>query len=385
MRSIAGVMLLGACASRVVAVRAPADAATPDAVVVDVPDVVAPRDAAATRDVATIPSVDGELCATDGECPNGQRCSARHRCAVACTPGEGRCVGARTHEACAVDGVTRVRTECPDRVASTGVCRPEGCDIACDEGAYDCDDDVTTGCESRALCGSVMLSGFGGSTGYGPDGQCLHPSNDGSYAGPHAREGDAPVPIDVSAVFPDAFNFFGTPLRAVYVNVNGNITLTRPLATATPSAYPLEAQWMVAPWWADVDTRGGGQPARNNICFVVQPHRFIVTWDRVGRFDRHDDRLNSFQLVLRDPDEVCHPGWADIEFRYARCEWNAGDASGGVSAQAGFDNGDRRNFVALPQSRTPAITDLCRTSNVPGGPLGLYRFQLRSSGACGNI
>jgi len=50
---------------------------------------------------------------------------------------------------------------------------------------------------------------------------------------------------------------------------------------------------------------------------------------------------------------------------------------GGTPAQVGFDAGNRRNYVALPMSRTAAILDVCRSSNVPGGAPGLYRFQIR--------
>ena len=49
----------------------------------------------------------------------------------------------------------------------------------------------------------------------------------------------------------------------------------------------------------------------------------------------------------------------------------------------GFDAGNLRDFVSLPMSRTMAILDVCRTSNVPGGAPGLYRFQIRGGGVAG--
>ena len=78
-----------------------------------------------------------------------------------------------------------------------------------------------------------------------------------------------------------------------------------------------------------------------------------------------------------------------MEFRYNRCEWITGDASGGMGgfggtpAQVGFDAGNRMNFVALPKSRMPTIINVCRTSNVAGGAPGLYRFQIRGGVVAG--
>ncbi len=171
----------------------------------------------------------------------------------------------------------------------------------------------------------------------------------------------------------------------MFVNINGTISFNGPVLTGTPRAFPTAGQPMLAPWWADVDTRGGGQPARNNVCFVLQPNRLVVTWDRVGHHDRRDDRLNSFQLVVRTRDYACAPERITFEFRYARCEWSIGDASGHVYALAGFDAGNRMNFVSVAPSRSPAITTLCSTSNVRGGPPGLHRFEFRVSGCESDI
>jgi hypothetical protein len=114
---------------------------------------------------------------------------------------------------------------------------------------------------------------------------------------------------------------------------------------------------------------------RNNICFHVEPNRVVVTWNNVGYFSSHDDRQNDFQLVLTTSNTCTTTGDFDVEFRYNRCQWTTGDASGGTGglggtpAQVGFDAGNRRNYVALPMSRTMAILDVCRTSpTCPAAP-----------------
>jgi len=235
------------------------------------------------------------------------------------------------------------------------------------------------------LAGAVpLLTGFGGPTGYGLPEHCLHPSDNGSYAGPPPTTGFPAVPVDLTPAFSSGLLYFGAVYRAMYVNTNGNISFLGPLPNDTPAPFPLAMQPMIAPWWGDVDTRGGGQPARNNICFHLEPGRVVVTWNNVGHFAAHDELLNDFQLVLTSTNLCRSTGNFDVEFRYNRCEWSTGDGGSGtlgsVPAQVGFDAGNRRNYVALPMSRTRAIVEVCRLSNVPGGPPGLWRFQVRGSG-----
>ena len=42
------------------------------------------------------------------------------------------------------------------------------------------------------------------------------------------------------------------------VNTNGAISFSRPISTYTPRSFPIGGGWeLIAPYWADVDTRGG--------------------------------------------------------------------------------------------------------------------------------
>jgi MYXO-CTERM domain-containing protein len=234
-----------------------------------------------------------------------------------------------------------------------------------------------------------LLNGFGGPTGYGTVDHCVHPNDDGSYAGPPPTAGFPAVPIDLRPAFPTGLTFFGRTFNNFYLNNNGNITFSGALGTFTPAPFPIANQPMIAPWWADVDTSAGGQPTTNAVCFHIEPNRIVVTWHNVGYFPARNNRLNDFQMVLSTSGTCTRVGDFDVEFRYNRCEWTTGGASGGVDglggtpAQVGFDAGNRMNFVALPMSRTMAILDVCRTSNVPGGAPGLYRFQIRGGDIAG--
>ena len=237
-----------------------------------------------------------------------------------------------------------------------------------------------------AVSAVPLLNGFGGPSGYGISTHCLHPNDNGSYAGVQPGTAATPTPVDLRQAFPNGLNLFGAPWREFYLNTNGNITFAAPLASPNAVAFPVEGQPMVAPWWADVDTRGGGQPSDNTICYHLEPNRLVVTWHNVQRHGANDGLRNDFQMILSTSFGCYTPdgrGDPDIEFRYRRCEWAAGEGDDGLpgtAAQVGFDAGNRRNYVALPMSRSAAIADVCTTSNVPGGPPGLFRFQIRSSG-----
>src|SRR5690606_31616093 len=127
------------------------------------------------------------------------------------------------------------------------------------------------------------------------------------------------------------------------------------LNTYTPAFPRTTGAPMIAPFWGDVDTRGAGRPAQNNVHWHMDATRLIVTWHLVGYYVMHDDLQNSFQLILTDRSDVA-PGDFDVEVRYEQCEWTTGDASGGVGglggtpAGAGFDAANGVDSLTLPGS-----------------------------------
>jgi MYXO-CTERM domain-containing protein len=213
-----------------------------------------------------------------------------------------------------------------------------------------------------------LLNTFGGTLGFGTGGT-LPGNDDGSTA-----------MLDLTAAFPGGVRFFGGSYSTFWVNNNGNITFSGPVFNYTPLPFPIAMQPMIAPYWGDVDTRGGGTPDRNYVAWHLAPGLLVVTWHNVGYYSRHDDRRMDFQMILRNALD-CGSGDFDVEFRYHECGWTTGDASGGsggfggTPAQAGFDAGNLVDFVEIPGSRTMSIIDLCTTSNV--GEPGIWRFQVR--------
>jgi hypothetical protein len=180
------------------------------------------------------------------------------------------------------------------------------------------------------------------------------------------------------------------------VNINGNISFGTAVRDFTPVAFPGATIPIVAAWWADVDTRLADAGTENDgVYWHIEPGLFVATWFDVGYFDQHRDLRNSFQIVMRDASASGSPGDVDLEFRYNRCEWTTGDASGGdggtggTIAFAGYDftslsGGTSSAFSVLPGSGTDAVLNLCTDSNV--GQPGVWALQVRAGVVtyCGN-
>jgi hypothetical protein len=209
-----------------------------------------------------------------------------------------------------------------------------------------------------------LRNGFGGPAGYGDLSQL--PNDDES-----SSQLNLPFTLD----------FFGHNYSTFWVNNNGNITFGGPVSTYTPDAFPVSGQPMIAPFWADVDTRSGGA------VYTASPdaNTLVATWNNVGYYAAHNDKTNDFQLTLLNrPDTGA--GNFDIEFRYRQLQWTTGDVSGsgasgglgGIPAQAGYDAGNNTNFFALPGSFTSSILQLANTSNVDQNTPGLWTMAIRN-------
>ncbi|MGP3699846.1 nidogen-like domain-containing protein, partial [Rhodobacter sp. NSM] len=109
----------------------------------------------------------------------------------------------------------------------------------------------------------------------------------------------------------------------------------------------------------------------------------IVTWNDVGYFASHTNRLNTFQLELRDRGA----GNVEIIFRYDDVNWTTGDASrgsgglGGIVAHAGFSLGDV--FFELPASGNQGA--ILALEDTPGnlGVTGVWQFLIENGAPSG--
>lgn len=193
---------------------------------------------------------------------------------------------------------------------------------------------------------ATLVNGLGGSAGFGENSLSRNDDGNSGY-------------IDLTSIFPSGMNFFGRSWDGLYVNTNGNVTFSSGLSGFTPQSigtgytYPI-----IAPFWADVDTRnttttnqseGGTSTGSNLVWYDIDATTgtFTVTWDDVGYYNSHNDKVNAFQLQLISTGN----GNFDMVFRYEDINWTTGSASGGTNglggqvARAGFSAGDGANYL----------------------------------------
>jgi hypothetical protein len=186
-------------------------------------------------------------------------------------------------------------------------------------------------------------------------------------------------------------NFFGATYGGLYVNNNGNVTFDAPLSTYTPFGLAGASRVIVAPFFADVDTRGvGSSPVTYGAATFGSRPAFCVNWVNVGYYSGHTDKLVSAQLLLVDRSDVA-AGDFDIVMNYDRVQWETGDASGGSGGlggspvRVGYSNGSTTSFE-LPGSGTSgsfldaAPTALRRNSRSSLQP-GRYVYEVRNGTA----
>jgi len=209
------------------------------------------------------------------------------------------------------------------------------------------------------MLSSTIRSGF--------DQQTLDRNDDGSSA-------SVPLPFTI--------NFLSNSESALYVNNNGNVSFEKPLSTYSPVNLAQAGVKIVAPFWADVDTRSPIPGVVQYGTNVVHGHSaFGVDWVNVGYYAFHADKLLSCQLVIIDRSDIA-AGNFDMEFNYDRVEWQWGDVSVGSPPRAGFSDGITDN--ELPGSGTNGafvdtntVTGLVYSS-LKSPVLGRYVFFFRS-------
>ncbi|NXJ04933.1 TECTA protein, partial [Odontophorus gujanensis] len=183
------------------------------------------------------------------------------------------------------------------------------------------------------------------------------------------------------------FTFYSKEYRSLYVNNNGVISFDTQVKQYTPDPFPLvDGRSFVAPYWGDVDNVLGGDvfyrqttdPAllklitqNINQYFPSTPFTatwaFVATWDHVAYYGSTSNKGNTFQAVLTTDSNTSF-----VILNYKDIQWTTGVASGGdpktglggTPAHAGFNNGDETNYYNIPSSRTEAVINITKTSNV---------------------
>lgn len=200
--------------------------------------------------------------------------------------------------------------------------------------------------------------------------------------------GGVPIPVDLGFTI----RLFEKTYSTCYVNNNGNITFDLPLFVYTPESLIKKQSIMIAPFWADVDSRNleSGVTRFSEQPQLVAGHRaFGVTWRNVGYFSQHIEKLNTFQLLLIERSDR-NAGDFDVEFNYNQIEWETGDASGGsngiggAAARVGWTNGMGLFMEYRGSGESLALLDRTPATGMPNQTQGLI-YQTWNSGIPGRI
>lgn len=153
-------------------------------------------------------------------------------------------------------------------------------------------------------------------------------------------------------------NFFGTNYTQFFINNNGNVSFGDGIAAYDPDGPTGADAPIISPFFGDVDTRGANSGV---VHFSQLANEDIITWDHVGYFDSHDDKLNTFQLVLRGPGYTVPTGEGQIGFFYTGMQWDSTDTS--QVAAIGFGDG-AGNSVILQGSTQPGTANLAQNHHI---------------------
>jgi hypothetical protein len=151
-------------------------------------------------------------------------------------------------------------------------------------------------------------------------------------------------------------DFYGKTYSQCYINNNGNITFEYSTDQYVSEGFDSYSSPMIAPFWADVDTRGinsnsvhwtTGISSRGNKIFQVD-------WRDVGYYEKHSNKLNDFTLYIEDD-----PNGTIVAFVYRNMDWIHTDTS--TNAEIGFTTGDAEHYFSY--FRPSSKADLAQLAN----------------------
>jgi len=155
---------------------------------------------------------------------------------------------------------------------------------------------------------------------------------------------------------PFSFNFFGVNYDSVFINNNGNISFGASYGTFTALPFPNNTFQMIAPFWADVDTRDS---ASGLVYYQITATHLIVKWENVGYYAMHSNLLSTFQLIITDGTDPIVPAGSNVSFCYGDMQWTTGDASSGINgfggspSTVGVNQGNGADYFQVTQSDAP--------------------------------
>lgn len=184
-------------------------------------------------------------------------------------------------------------------------------------------------------------------------------------------------------------NFFGNTYSSLYVNNNGNVTFNAPLSTFTPFGLLTSSIPIIAPFFADWDTRPTGFGITQYGQDTLNGRNvFGVNYINIGYYSSQTNRLNSAQLILTERSDLA-AGDFDIEFNFDGIQWETGNASNGVNglggnpARVGFTDGGSNDFELTGSGVSGSFLDANLATGLVNNSfnsnvLGQYIFAVRN-------
>ena len=215
-------------------------------------------------------------------------------------------------------------------------------------------------------------------------------ANDGTW------EASVPASDDESSAelaLPFSFRLFGQMYTSCWINNNGNVTFDGPFDVYTPAEFPVDGPVMVAPFWADIDTRSTSSPDAGVWHKLLDSDddgsldTLVVTWNDVGYFLQHGELLSSFQVAISNGTNPLMGTGQTVCFTYDSMCFACGDVSGvggfgGAAATVGLNGGDGVEFDLVGRFDQTGGATPDPTSSLSGGVAWLdnQRFLFETGG-----
>ncbi len=215
---------------------------------------------------------------------------------------------------------------------------------------------------------ATVNSGMGGPAGYGENVF----SSTSKYSG---SNDDGNVEIDVTSVFADGINFFGTTYTEIYLSGNGLITFGDSHDNDNDDGFSVTDLPALLPFYSDLNVNQGGEIYWD---FDAANGKITITFDRVEPYnysdgsindDDDDGAANSFQVVLTD----LGGGDFNVEYIYEGIQ----DAFvGGDHAIVGLTDGSGRIYELEGSGSDSFMESNYATNDFGrGDPTGTFSFR----------
>jgi len=215
----------------------------------------------------------------------------------------------------------------------------------------------------------------------------------GPASGDQALDKNSEDKNSVEAPFTVPFVFYQREFDSVFINENGLVSFQMELPSYYNSELPMDYP-VIAPFYSDVDIREAGQiywrvsrsqedlrlvnslisPRYRNLRFTAS-EVVVVTWDQVASFDRQQDKVNTFQLVMATDGST---SFAMFLYPEDGIQWIRGTGKNRNSADARAQAGimfllQDGAYTLLPFSGHDQIANVASWSNTDKPGLFLFR------------